>query len=199
MARVRDARLVRCALTFARLLRRAALRAELVRHSLQCTNPGCTSQPVCARFWRQHQEECFFAEVVCKHNAHGCVWRGTRQALEAHLEARAARRSRGCRLTLTPRATGLPLPRPAVVLEQDEPAAAPRAPRTLVACRSAALTCAALQLRHLCAHFEVALAHAGQQLAALRQWRNGNVQHYAEFLWNIFAEPQSYDTSVGRW
>ena len=55
------------------------------------------------------------------------------------------------------------------------------------------------QLRHLCAHFEVALAHAGQQLAALRQWRNGNVTHYAEFLWSLFTEPQSYDTSVGRW
>ena len=71
--------------------RRAALRAELVRHSLQCTNAGCTSQPVCARFWRQHQEECFFAEVTCKHSAHGCVWRGTRNSLEEHLEARVLR------------------------------------------------------------------------------------------------------------
>jgi hypothetical protein len=51
----------------------------------------------------------------------------------------------------------------------------------------------------LCAHFEVALAHAGQQLAGLRQWRNGNALHAAEFLWSIFAEPHSYDTSVGRW
>ena len=73
--------------------------------------------------------------------------------------------------------------------------------RAFCACSSSLLVTdlLTLQLRHLCAHFEVALAHAGQQLAALRQWRNGNVMHYAEFLWSIFAEPQSYDTSVGRW
>lgn len=91
----RAVRLVRRALTRAR---NAALRADLGRHSLHCTNAGCASQPVCARFWRQHQEECLFAEITCKHSAHGCVWRGTRQALEEHLEVRPPARVRGARL-----------------------------------------------------------------------------------------------------
>ncbi len=55
------------------------------------------------------------------------------------------------------------------------------------------------QLRHLAVHFETALAQAGQQLAALRQWRNGNVAHYAEFLWHIYAEPKAYDANQSRW
>ena len=56
-----------------------------------------------------------------------------------------------------------------------------------------------MQLRHLAAHFETALGHAGQQLAALRQWRNGNVAHYASFIWTMLAEPQAYDAALPRW
>ena len=190
----------RRALSRKRNFRRAALRAELLRHSLHCTNTGCTSLPVCARYWRQHQEECLFAEVICKHSTHGCMWRGARQALDEHLEVRAPEAPATCVRTerLLLRASELPISCTAVVLEQNKPAAASRAcfPRPLLV---PGLTRSALQLRHMCAHFEVALAHAGQQLAALRQWRNGNVMHYAEFLWSLFAEPQSYDSSVGRW
>jgi hypothetical protein len=48
-------------------------------------------------------------------------------------------------------------------------------------------------------HFETALGQAGAQLAALRQWRNGNLAHYAEFLWHIYAEPKAYDANLSRW
>jgi hypothetical protein len=68
----------------------AALRAELAKHALACTNPGCAAAAVCARDWRSHQEACPFTEVQCKHNAHGCAWRGARKEMHTHLEVRCS-------------------------------------------------------------------------------------------------------------
>jgi hypothetical protein len=75
---------------------RAALRAELAKHALACTNAGCAAAAVCASEWRSHQEACPFTEVQCKHNAHGCTWRGARKELHTHLEVRAGRPGGGC-------------------------------------------------------------------------------------------------------
>ena len=49
------------------------------------------------------------------------------------------------------------------------------------------------QLRHVCSHFETALAHAGQQITQARQWRNGNLIHALQFLWSAFIEPAAHN------
>ena len=83
---------------------RTALQAELARHALPCTNTGCTVSAVCARDWRAHQEACAFTEVNCKHQTHGCTWRGARGQLSVHLEVTCTRARRAtclCLHTLT--------------------------------------------------------------------------------------------------